>query len=276
MLRRAAMRTWASIRMRQLLSCGRCDEAIDLCRGLLGELPDDSRLLFLLGKAYFRSKSYASAFFCLSSAAHRAGARRRRLPAALDYYRGVSAYRLGRLDACIESLERFRASVGRLERHLTPTAPLVKACVFLGYARVKQGQVEQAIEVFEQVLRCGGEDTAVVVDLAALYCRERVGRAADAVRVLKEALDRCPDDVELLKGLSHAYGLLQDHPQAMRYALRSLKLRPDDRWTHRQLAFLHTRRSRHGALHLHLVERIEEPVAGAREIVLTNLATDLD
>jgi tetratricopeptide (TPR) repeat protein len=265
MLIRAVLRPWAAFRTRQLFFHGRYEEAIELCRRLLRRCPQDPPLLYLLGRAHFGQKSYAGAYFCLSSALHRAEGRQRPLPAALHYFRGVSAYHLGRLAACVESLERFRAEIGRVERHLTPSVSLAKACVFLGYARLKQGQVALAAEMFEEVLRCrGAEETSVVVDLAAIYCSEPMGRPRDAVRILQDALGRFPQEVELLKGLSYAHGLLEEHEPALRYALESLRRCPEDSWTHRQLAYLYARRDAgepgvRRRARLRLVQRLDEP-----------------
>jgi tetratricopeptide (TPR) repeat protein len=261
MLVRAVLRIAGSLRAGRLLLAGRHDEARALCQRLLRRCPGEPRLLYLLGRAHFGQKDYLGAFFCLSSALHRA--RGKPLPEAIHYFRGVSAYCLGRLEPALESLEHFRSHVGKVERHVIPAVSMAKASVFLGYAHLKAGDPERAAELFEEVLRCGGaEDPKVAVDLATIYCSEPLGRYRDAVRVLEDALERFPQEVELLKGLSYVHSLLDEDREALRYGLRVLRLCPEDRWAHQQLEFLAAQRElraggTRGRTHLRLVERLD-------------------
>lgn len=232
-------RRWVSARASLMFYRGRPDEAIEMCDRLLRRHPDEPLLYQLLGRAHFGQKSYLRAYWSLSQAVQR-GRAGRALPASADYWLGLSAFHLGLHEACLEALERFCERQGLLARHFTPSVSRVRAVTTRGYAHLKRGELTQAAERFEEVLGSGNfEDTGVALDLATLYCSEEVGRYREAVGILEEAVVRFPQEVELLKALSYAHSLMDEHSRALFYARKCLEQNPEDRWAHQQMAYLH-------------------------------------
>jgi tetratricopeptide (TPR) repeat protein len=239
---RTPWKLWVGLRASLLLSKGRFDDVIELSQKLLQSHPDEPRLYYYLGRGHFGQKDHLGAYWALKNALHRARPDKP-VPTALHYFLGVSAYYLGHQERCLEHLRRFRARLGRFERHFSPSVSLAKASFYMGYAYLKEGQLAEAAEMFEEVLRSGGiEDTTVVVDLATIYCSEPVLRYRDAVRILEDALARFPQEVELYKGLSYACSLLDENQRSMMYALKGLQLAAEDRWMHQQLAYLYAQK----------------------------------
>ncbi len=229
---------WRAILVRMLMSRGRWEEVIERCDGWLDRAPEP-RIFYWLGRAHLARKSYTMAFLCLKNALNRSQPSDV-LSTALHYFLGVCAYRLNRNDECVTYLSVYWREVGILERHLTPSASLAKAFLYMGYAHLREARIEEAARCFERVIEAVGvEEVTVVLDLAAIYCYEEVGRYGEALALLEQARHRCPRKVEILKALSYAYGLKSRHVAALRWAVRALALNPADRWIHQQLAYLY-------------------------------------
>lgn len=253
------LRLWIAARTSLLFYRGRHDAVIGQCERLLLRHPDEPALYHALGRAHFAQRSYLRAYWSLRHAANRAPAGRP-LPAALDYWLGLSAHQLGLHEPCREALERFCRRQGRFERHFTPSVSRVRAISTLGYAYLKLGEPALAIERFESILGSGGaEDTGLLVDLAGLYCSEGIARPRDAIRVLEAALPRFPQEAELLKSLSYAYSLTDEKDRALYYVRKCLQLNSEDRWAQELQSFLQDRFLGRpgGAAHLRLVERLD-------------------
>jgi predicted Zn-dependent protease len=95
-----------------------------------------------------------------------------------------------------EYLTRYYAVLDQLER-ADPGDPLVQGAI--GNRDLHAGKYEEAVEHLQRVVKGGHAKTISCTDLADALVK--LGRASEAVEVLKQAADRDPFNAELRKRL---------------------------------------------------------------------------
>jgi tetratricopeptide (TPR) repeat protein len=104
-----------------------------------------------------------------------------------------------------------------------------RAVVFLGDVRLRQGRIDEAIELFKRARQLNPDiarDPLVLSRLAVALAG--TGRVAEAIVALEEAVARGPDDPALHKLLGRALGMSRRFPDAARSFRRAMELAPAD------------------------------------------------
>ena len=143
---------------------------------------------FFRGLSLYSLKRYADAVPCFSRA--EAGGFRKE---ACAFYLGETAFREG----------RYREAVSLLRRSRTGGFKKRQSTISLAYAALKAGMRLIAAEAFQEVLRIDPDFADAYNSLGILFAGQ--GRTEDAAAVLKQGLDRFPDDPELHHNLSLVY-----------------------------------------------------------------------
>jgi tetratricopeptide (TPR) repeat protein len=103
----------------------------------------------------------------------------------------------------------------------------------LGVVQFEKGNVEDAIEKYQQSLRLHPDYPEAHYNLASALLQK--GYADEAIRQCEEALKIQPDEPDALIVLGNAFMAKQDADQAIVHYVRALHLRPDDSNAHYNL-----------------------------------------
>ena len=143
---------------------------------------------FVSGVALFFLERYGEAASCLKEAEK--GNHQKN---ACFYYLGEIAFHN----------EKYKESVSLLRRALSGGYKREKAIIRLAYAAFRADMLLIAVEGFREVLRIDPGFIDAYNNLGIIYARQ--GRTDDAAAVLKEGLERAPEDQELHYNLSLVY-----------------------------------------------------------------------
>lgn len=154
----------------------------------------------------------------------------------------INAVRLGDPKAAIPLLERYNEKVGR------------QAWGFenLGRAHFEAGNFEMAEKCFREAIAINPRTALAHLWLGHLLTAEGRGEEAKAplarfrelrnlqtqARLLEQAVNRSPEDVEALSRLAHVRTLLGQYAEALVPLERALQLAPDDDRVKRQIEYV--------------------------------------
>jgi tetratricopeptide (TPR) repeat protein len=164
---------------------------------------------------------------------------------------------------------RVEIAVGRLRRVVEESREHVAARIYLGQALEQQGQLEEAVQWYQDALRLKPDHPDALVHLGS--ARVAQGALSEAVPLFREALRVDPNSATAHFNLALALGKLGDLPQAIRQleaALRVDDLLPN---AHAALGQMLIQSGRHDEAAVHLQREIERHPSSIEARV--NLAT---
>ncbi len=226
-----------------LASLGRPSEAIELCRLVLMENPDDLAALCglsallgqsgreaesanILGLAEQASDGSADAHFRLATACCKLG----RQEAAVEHYRRCLAKAPQRADAhhnlgvALQALGRLDEALSHhaIAAELAPTLP--DPLAELGKLNRVLGRLDQAAELYRGAIALSPGDAGLCSDLAGVL--HQLGRREEAIDCCRRALATAPDTVAAHFNLASLLQEQEDLDGAVEHFQRALALNP--------------------------------------------------
>jgi tetratricopeptide (TPR) repeat protein len=109
--------------------------------------------------------------------------------------------------------EKFEDAKKHLEAALAEKGDHAEANYYMGLSLDMLGDKKAAEGFYKKALAADSSMTEAATNLAAMYL-EDPPRPDEAIPVLKSALEKTPDDVNLNQNLAYAYGLKKDYANA--------------------------------------------------------------
>lgn len=109
--------------------------------------------------------------------------------------------------------EKYADAKKHLEAALAEKPDHAEANYYLGLTLDQLGDKKAAEDHYKKALEADASMIEAATNLAALYLDEPA-RPDEAIEVLKKAIEKAPDDVNLQQNLGYAYGLKKDYANA--------------------------------------------------------------
>ncbi len=189
---------------------GRLDDAIDAMRMAAELAPDAAALRMELGQLFASAMRVEEAI-----AAFRQAAILQPTLVEAWYFLGMTLYGVRRDAEALPALERAHS--------LAPAHPqILRAYAETEYALEHHAE---ALALYERIAAAGQDDDAML-SLRLSQCRRRLGAPDAALTVVREALERFPDDAGLWMEIGWVQEDLGDAAQAQQAYARAHALRP--------------------------------------------------
>ncbi len=233
-------------KLRELKEKGDVDGAIDEAKLAITSNRLSSRPYRELGRLYIKKGNMKGALVCF----HKATAVNR-LDVISYHYMGQIYHRMGATDKAIENFAKaMDISPRHYDRALNFANLLFKQQKNQEAEKVlrlvlktntnnidlkediadscySHGLVDLAVKTFRDVLKSDPERTYLLKKLGIAL--QRRGDFAEATQILERSLDKFPDDQELMLSLAQAYLDMQMNVRADKWAVRVLRVNPDNK-----------------------------------------------
>lgn len=127
--------------------------------------------------------------------------------------------------------EKYEDAIPVLEKVVARDPKNAEAIAMLGLALDALGKTAEAEKRYKEALALDPKLGRVSQNLAALYINATPPKAAEAVPLLKQALETEPNNVDAIRNLALAYALLGETEKSSKAYEAAIKVKPEDEAT---------------------------------------------
>lgn len=207
------------------MDAGQYSEAQAALEQIVEQDPQNAEAYFLLGLANFNLQQYPEARAAFSQALQLEPDR----ASAVHHNLGALAYQTGDLDTAVKE---FKAALQAEPEDPDTLYQLGATYLVMALpqdaASPDPAMLSKAEGEFKEALQYDPQQAASMVGLGNVYLLQ--DRAADAIKILEQAVSAAPDMGEALFALGRAYAIAGQNEQAKETLQKFLKMNPPDVW----------------------------------------------